>query len=116
MDTAAEIGKLEASLAPVRKFDARMLPNIGRLTELHLQTPDDAKHLARAIQLLQTANDVMKRAGLGPGSPYYPKFCHLEAMKMRAADASRPNVLGLQGKAAAIAVMRPRTSRSRINP
>jgi hypothetical protein len=34
---------------PIR-CDARMLPNIGRLTELHLQTPGDAKHLARAIQ------------------------------------------------------------------
>ena len=38
MDIAAEIAKLEASLAPVRKFDARMLPNIGRLTELHPMT------------------------------------------------------------------------------
>lgn len=102
MDTAPEIAELEGRLASVQNLGAWMLPDVGRLTELYLQSPGDAKHLARAIELLQTAQEVMKAAGLGCESPFYPKFRHLEAMKMRFADASSPNVLGLQGDAAAI--------------
>jgi CHAT domain len=75
---------------------------LGRLAQLYLLTPDNPKHLVRAVTLVETAKIFMANAKIGAEDPLYPKIRHLEAMTLRHAGGGRSNVLGPKGEAAEI--------------